>query len=492
MTEEKQVATLVNKFKETFLNQFQQYKKSLDDVENIIQQVDNKNYTQVQDLNCVFDAYQTKLKQIQQEYTQQVSLLCSTVNEKKQHAREMIRKELKRKREEMERASNVQEMDGDEFPSIYDVLEEVEIMEPPIPTRYTATLREPKAKRARKQLPMMLCDDVLCLVLEYVDSKELLAFRLTSKKWFRVIHGDKSYWHILNKPAILYQVYNQKNGNIFPWIKYALIYLSENNTLDDKKRNELKNVKEKHVKSMIVYTIEKLKSFKQDECARKNRNLITEALPLLPQDTLREVHLIRYDNDDKKNPSAMDISSIQNVILNHHERGKDKSKRKITLADKITTIYLRACIEKYSDWFYSCYKNVSTIHLQNSNYVYKGIILPHIQVPCRFAHIYLLYNARCTVYPGYIDDMNIHYGFIGLNPKTPRRISRETIHVLKTFVIEEMNQFITNYLLQQDKEEEEIIRASDNVRSVVNWIYRQCGLGIPFMLPKVPLQTHRI
>jgi hypothetical protein len=226
--------------------------------------LDTNNCKDMKELFQVLQQQEAQFNALRKEGNSDIIAICNNVTKKQKQEIQ----EYKRKREEDEHDVNkIKEM--------------------------KRAKREYKKKHPYKYIAGHTLE-MASLILAFLEGKEFLKCRELSKSMLALIHSKKQFWYILNRPAKIYLVEDMKNGNLFPWIRYATLFYSYHEEWNYEHRKELKHLMYKYMPKMKPNSIKEIRDLKLGEYLELNMQFINKALPQLPENSLTSVHLIKY------------------------------------------------------------------------------------------------------------------------------------------------------------------------------------------------------
>jgi hypothetical protein len=147
-------------------------------------------------------------------------------------------------------------------------------------------------KDKRKQC--IVNEDIVLLVVQFLRLQNYLTLRLVSKHMFVLMHSSFLYWYeILGHPAEWYGIIHIKNGDVFGWIRSAVLFSIYHN--DTTQARSLKYIYYAYMEKRKTKCLMSL-----EDWINLHFEFINASLPLLPHELLREIHVCKEYNEGSK------------------------------------------------------------------------------------------------------------------------------------------------------------------------------------------------
>jgi hypothetical protein len=257
-----------------------------------------------------------------------------------------------------------------------------------------------------------LCNEIYSLIISFLPEHDLLSCRLVSHALLKLIREDKNIWSILVKPALLYHITDHKNGNIFPWLRYAILYTMYNDKVSPDIKNYIRQAVDDHFDrdKDADYAIKVEKMQKRIIYLENNIAFIQKILPFLPESLLQQVYLCKHGQWTE----LYDIKPILTASVN-----------KKSLAQHVT------CLYNSSPSAFARLDNVNTVYLHCLRF--NAHMFPkHVK------HVYLI---AADIFDFDSSNVDFHFGFVVQSIKS----TREKYPRIKQIILSYFNEYIQEY-----------------------------------------------
>jgi hypothetical protein len=164
----------------------------------------------------------------------------------------------------------------------------------------------PKRSRLIKHKPsndgtrLFVSVDITQVILSFVhETNDILSIRLVSRDLFVLIHSSKQYWPVFNQSMTpLYDMFHKYQYNVFPWIRYAVIFTMHHASQSDEQRNQLYSVYKQHRIDIQEAHKSGLENEKRSQYHDAHYKLFQDGSTLVLADLLNQVCLVRKEDKD--------------------------------------------------------------------------------------------------------------------------------------------------------------------------------------------------